>query len=404
MVYQIRHSKGYRVVCRNTFRRHFPLSRPTFYRLEAERRSGVLEPYSTRAKQYAKGTGNSWKPGINDASSTHVSRGSLCVSWLLTYAAQNSELIPDVDIRLLPYRKLSSMHREYVADHEAAKRLQSRLAPHEAGHDVDTNVCSEASQDEASEGLEPQLKDLQPVTVNHFRELFNHHPLLKQCKISNSKCNFGRCTICRKGEQRIRKAAKSNNPQDLVLARFERHQHLLGMRLEKVSYYFEREMARSPVGLKITLIIDKVRRSILHACARNPHLRLSLLAQMDSNKNIVPCFTGRLPKDMTPNVADHLLVMHVVGVIIHGNPDKRYFFLAYPHLAGNSNLNLECIRLALVQYGKDTGYSLRPNLYIQFDNASDNKSRFVIGGLAWLLLKDLVNQVEMVMLPVGHTQ
>lgn len=62
--------------------------------------------------------------------------------------------------------------------------------------------------------------------------------------------------------------------------------------------------------------------------------------------------------------------MHVVGIIIHGSPDRRYFFLAYPHLAGDSNLNLECIRLALEQYRKDTGVeSLRPYLcaYMQFD-------------------------------------
>jgi hypothetical protein len=100
---------------------------------------------------------------------------------------------------------------------------------------------------------------------------------------------------------------------------------------------------------------------------------------------------------------DHLLVMHVVGVIIHGHPDRRYFFLAYPHLAGDSNLNLECIRMALVQFAKDTGFVLRPNLYIQIDNASDNKSRFVFGALATMVLNGLVNQVELVMLPVGHT-
>ena len=100
---------------------------------------------------------------------------------------------------------------------------------------------------------------------------------------------------------------------------------------------------------------------------------------------------------------DHLLVMHIVGVIIHGSPDRRYFFLAYPHLAGDSNLNIECIRRALVLYYEELGTCLRPNLYVQVDNASDNKSRFVFGTLAWMVLKDLVRQVEVVMLPVGHT-
>lgn len=52
--------------------------------------------------------------------------------------------------------------------------------------------------------------------------------------------------------------------------------------MEKVSYYFEREMARGVGGLKVTLIIDK----------------------MDSNKNIVPCFSTRMPKDMTPAIKE----------------------------------------------------------------------------------------------------
>ena len=98
---------------------------------------------------------------------------------------------------------------------------------------------------------------------------------------------------------------------------------------------------------------------------------------------------------------DHLLPMHIIGVIIHGKPDKRYFFVAYPHLAGDSNLNLECIRLALRQHFGDAG--LPPNLYVVVDNASDNKSRFVIGGLGWLVVHDYVNEVELTMLPVGHT-
>ena len=42
------------------------------------------------------------------------------------------------------------------------------------------------------------------------------------------------------------------------------------------------------------------------------------------------------------------------------------------------------------------------DIYVQVDNASDNKSRFVFGGLAWMVLKDLAHQVEVVMLPVGQ--
>ena len=75
---------------------------------------------------------------------------------------------------------------------------------------------------------------------------------------------------------------------------------------------------------------------------------------------------------------------------------------ASPNLTGDSNLNMECIRLALVQYSKDFP-GLPPNLYVQFDSASDNKSRFTMGSLAWLVENNYFHQVESVMLPVGHT-
>ena len=68
---------------------------------------------------------------------------------------------------------------------------------------------------------------------------------------------------------------------------------------------------------------------------------------------------------------------------------------------GIPNLNLECIRLALLQYHQDTG--MRPMLYVMVDNASDNKSRFMLGGLGSLVLHDYITGVEVAMLPVGHT-
>lgn len=204
MVYRVNRRR----VCRNTFRIHYPVSESTLSRLEREKRLDAVEAYATRKRK---------------AQEKSCLRGDTCVAWLLMYAAQTSELIPDVELRLLPCRKLIDMWREYARDQK------------ERGPDAP-----------------------KPVEVARFRDLFHHHPFLANIKISNSKCNFGRCTICRQGEAANRKAAKSTDTADLIKSRHERQQHLQGIRLEKVSYYFEREMARSPVGLKITLIIDKV--------------------------------------------------------------------------------------------------------------------------------------------------
>lgn len=116
-------------------------------------------------------------------------------------------------------------------------------------------------------------------------------------------------------------------------------------------------------------------------------------------KNVVPSFTTRSPKDYD---AKEFMPLHIVGVLIHGLPDKKYFFAAGAHLAGNAALNAECFRRALLMHLKATGF--RRKLHLQVDNASDNKNRYIIGLLGWLVLYDYVGIIELCMLMVGHTQ
>lgn len=130
-----------------------------------------------------------------------------------------------------------------------------------------------------------------------------------------------------------------------------------------------RAQARSEYALKMTLIIDK----------------------MDSAKNHVPWFSnGRAPKDVEPLMRD-TLKMHVTGVIIHGKPDKRFIFWSLPWMAPNANLNIECLRRALVHHL--SSLPMKPKLYLQFDNASDNKCFAVLALCAWLVHKGYVSQV-----------
>ena len=119
---------------------------------------------------------------------------------------------------------------------------------------------------------------------------------------------------------------------------------------------------------------------------------------MDQAKNVCPSFTTRPPKDYDPKA---MLAVHIVGVIVsvphhaprrtdlcsslqsfffvsaqlHGSPDKRYLFGASPQLSGNTALNIECIRRALVIDCQERGF--RRKLHVQVDNASDNKSRWM---------------------------
>lgn len=49
-----------------------------------------------------------------------------------------------------------------------------------------------------------------------------------------------------------------------------------------------------------------------------------IIDKMDSAKNVVPGWTARTPKDVGEDTLKNLLTLHIVGVIIHGTPDKRY--------------------------------------------------------------------------------
>jgi hypothetical protein len=123
------------------------------------------------------------------------------------------------------------------------------------------------------------------------------------------------------------------------------------------------------------------------------HVSIALLT-VDQAKNACPSFTTRPPKDFDPK---NMLPLHIVGVIVskycsnsscspdspffgactqlHGTPDKRYLFGAGAQLAGNTALNVECIRRALVKHCQERGF--RRKLHVQVDNASDNKSRWM---------------------------
>ena len=57
---------------------------------------------------------------------------------------------------------------------------------------------------------------------------------------------------------------------------------------------------------------------------------------------------------------------------------------ASPQLSGNAMLNIECLRRALVLDRKKMG-RMKEKLYIQVDNASDNKCRWMFGFAAYLI-------------------
>jgi len=210
-----------------------------------------------------------------------------------------------------------------------------------------------------------------------FSWVFYNSPALKKVGISGLKRNFCRCNTCCEIEAEIQNALKAHSADDLRVAKAKRQNHYLEEKSDKFHYYSQRNISRDATGDKLTVIIDK----------------------MDSAKNKIPYF-ARNPKDVDEPLK-RTLTSKVVGVIIHGRPDAQYFNAAGHHQSVDSNLNLECLRRALVHYCKSA--PLRRKLYVQFDNASDNKNKNCMGFLAWMVLMGYIEEAELSMMMPGHT-
>ena len=96
-----------------------------------------------------------------------------------------------------------------------------------------------------------------------------------------------------------------------------------------------------------------------------------------------------------------VLEQHVLGVRVHDQPNRHYFFTINSTISGSANLNVEGIRRVLVDL-----YESRPlprTMYIQGDNASDNKCWTLLLFFAMLVYHGYTNDVYFSFLIVGHT-
>ena len=205
------------------------------------------------------------------------------IAWWLSYADATAERMPDVPYLFTPSRQLTEIYAEYRADLSAANRDDLKVHP------------------------------------STFSQIYRNASELDHITISKGKRNFTRCSTCVDLDAQLQSALKGHDANAITAIKAERQAHHAAMRADRLAYYARREEARK-TGAVYTMIIDK----------------------MDQAKNLVPCFTRRWPKDAEP-WAQKCLTLHVAGVLIHGRPDKRYLFPASQQLAGDANLNLECL-------------------------------------------------------------
>ena len=111
---------------------------------------------------------------------------------------------------------------------------------------------------------------------------------------------------------------------------------------------------------------------------------------MDQNKTNVPHMV-RIPKSCQ-NLWN--LRTHLTGNLVHGKGNYGYFdYLQWPH---DCNVTLSTLLYTLVEIGSKEGYIPR-KLLLQFDNCvRENKNKFVMGFMAWLVEKEFFSEVSKV--------
>jgi hypothetical protein len=219
------------------------------------------------------------------------------------------------------------------------------------------------------------------VSEKWFMHVWHTHPLLAHVQMARKIRNFQLCTTCHRINEGITAAHKAHKKPELEKWRNIRREHHALQRGERLSYYKRRREGTSDLSGEehLSIILDK----------------------WDSAKTTVP-FWAREPSFLGAQEKHQMLQQHVLGVIVHGQPHTYYLYTFNDNLKGDANMNIEGIRRTLLKH-LEGGRRMPRILYVQADNASDNKNFAMIAFLAVLVFHDYVEEVQLSFLLVGHT-
>lgn len=94
--------------------------------------------------------------------------------------------------------------------------------------------------------------------------------------------------------------------------------------------------------------------------------------------------------------------VHATGVIVHGPKGFTKVYTWYDEFPHDANVTVECLLRTLEHYRALNG-RLPPKLYIQFDNAKNNKCNAIVKLLALLVELGVFEKIKLCFLLVGHT-
>jgi hypothetical protein len=94
--------------------------------------------------------------------------------------------------------------------------------------------------------------------------------------------------------------------------------------------------------------------------------------------------------------------VHATGVIVHGPKGFTKVYTWYDEFPHDANVKVECLLRTLEHY-RDRNGRLPAKLYIQFDNAKNNKCNAIVKLLAFLVEFGVFKKIKLCFLLVGHT-
>jgi hypothetical protein len=210
------------------------------------------------------------------------------------------------------------------------------------------------------------------MTYEEFISTWKTRTDLKHIKCAKFKPGFAKCDKCDFFDLKMR---KQMDPIQKDFLQLELAKHIEEERSERQQYYAARAKAKERPDKYLSIILDS----------------------MDQRKTCIPYFLNPLKSLGT----DYFMKTKVAGAIVHGF--GTYLYWCTPQIHHDTNLSLECLRRTLIKYQIANNGVLPPVLYLQLDNAGDNKSKTFLSFIAYLVQKKIFRKVKLSYLIVGHT-
>ena len=246
-------------------------------------------------------------------------------------------------IIIIPFYSKREVYLQYIADFR-------RNAAHELGGEVS------------------------PLSYSSF--VTEWKAALKHIKVTRVKSGWSRCDECSEWRDLLSKAASL---EEKVKYRAAYDAHLQHQRDQRLKYYKHRQKAHDYPEKYCSIILDA----------------------MDQAKSTLP----HVPRDPKAAADCEKLKQKVMGCLVHGY--GMYLYLLSPPIKAGGNFavhalarTIEHLRVRRQEQGH-TG--LPPTLYLQLDNASDNKNTNVMAFCDYLVTTGVFRKIKVSFLLVGHT-